>query len=120
MPYAQNLGIMNSSDALLTLEFFATQSVWLPAKLVDYLGAARPLLGIVPPGTSSDFITRAGGLVALAPGSVRHRGHAARIPGQPAGPQPLGQPGVPAQVHAPDRAPRLPEDPGRSYLTNRM
>ena len=37
---------------------------FLPSKLVDYLGAGVPILGIVPPGASAKLIAQMGGEVA--------------------------------------------------------
>ncbi|MCB2227464.1 MAG: glycosyltransferase [Desulfarculaceae bacterium] len=62
--YQRSLELMQSAEALMLLEFPAEESVWLPSKLVDYLGAGRPILGIAPPGEAADFILRAGGAVA--------------------------------------------------------
>lgn len=55
---------MVDSDGLLIMDAPADLSVFLPSKLIDYIGAARPILGITPPGTSSDLIRKIGGWVA--------------------------------------------------------
>lgn len=70
--YVHSLSLMRAADALLVIDAPAAQSVFLPSKLVDYLGAARPLLGLTPPGTSRDLILKAGGLVASpdSPGEI--------------------------------------------------
>jgi glycosyltransferase involved in cell wall biosynthesis len=38
--------------------------VFLPSKLIEYVGAARPVIGLTPPGTAADLIERLGGWVA--------------------------------------------------------
>jgi hypothetical protein len=55
---------MRSADLLLNIEAPFAQSVFLPSKLVDYIGAERPVLGITPPGTASRVIRTLGGWVA--------------------------------------------------------
>ncbi len=57
--YGRSLALMRSADALLDIE--APQVALFPSKLVDYIGAGRPLLGIVPPGVSSRIIEELGG-----------------------------------------------------------
>lgn len=51
IPYRESLAAMNAADALLLVDApLATmnESVFLPSKLVDYLGSGRPILGITP------------------------------------------------------------------------
>jgi hypothetical protein len=62
--YADSLTLMRSADLLVAIDAPARRSVFLPSKLVDYLGARRPLLALTPPGTASDLVARAGGWVA--------------------------------------------------------
>ncbi len=57
--YARSLALMRSADALLNIE--APQVSLFPSKLVDYIGAGRPILGIVPQGMSSRIIDELGG-----------------------------------------------------------
>ena len=40
------------------------QSVFLPSKLVNYMGAQRPIFEITPPGMSARLVSDLGGLVA--------------------------------------------------------
>ena len=54
---------MRTSAALLVIDAPAKRSVFLPSKLVDYLGAMRPIFGVTPPGASSDLIGELGGRV---------------------------------------------------------
>ena len=62
--YRESLALMTSADGLLVIDAPAEKSVFLPAKLVDYIGSGRPILGITPPGTAADLIRRLGGWVA--------------------------------------------------------
>lgn len=64
VPYRESLQAMVDADALLVIDAPATESPFLPSKLVDYLGANRPLVGFTSPGTAAALIRRAGGLVA--------------------------------------------------------
>jgi len=62
--YARSLELMVEADLLLVIEAPAATSVFLPSKLIDYLGARVPILGIVPPGASASLLRRVGGRVA--------------------------------------------------------
>ena len=62
--YHQSLQLMLEADGLLVIDAPADVSVFLPSKLIDYIGAARPVLGITPPGTAAKLIESLGGLVA--------------------------------------------------------
>src|SRR5262249_24783952 len=62
--YLQSLALMSSADGLLVIDAPATTSVFLPSKLIDYLGPARPVFGITPPGTAANLINELGGWVA--------------------------------------------------------
>ena len=42
----------------------AELSVFLPSKLIDYVGAARPVFGVTPPGAAAALVRRLGGRVA--------------------------------------------------------
>jgi len=64
VPYLESLALMSSADGLLVIDAPATTSVFLPSKLIDYLGAARPVFGITPPGTAANLIQELGGWVA--------------------------------------------------------
>lgn len=72
VPYQQSLRLMADADLLLVIDAPEDVSVFLPSKLVDYLGAGVPILGIVPPGASAKLISRMGGEVANPrdPGAV--------------------------------------------------
>src|SRR5262245_1820788 len=64
VPYRESLKLMSSSDLLLVIDGPDDLSVFLPSKLVDYLGARVPVLGIVPPGTSAKLLDELGAPVA--------------------------------------------------------
>ncbi len=61
--YTRSLRMMTTADLLLVIDAPADTSVFLPSKLVDYIGAGQPILGIVPPGTSATLVQRLGGEV---------------------------------------------------------
>lgn len=62
--YQESLRLMSEADGLLVIDAPAELSVFLPSKLIDYVGAARPVFGITPPGAAADLIRRLGGWVA--------------------------------------------------------
>lgn len=62
--YDESLALMASTDGLLVIDAPAERSVFLPSKLIDYIGAGRPILGLTPPGTSAKLIKELGGWVA--------------------------------------------------------
>ena len=55
---------MSESDLLLVIDGPAELSVFLPSKLIEYVGAGIPICGVVPPGTSANLLRRLGGLAA--------------------------------------------------------
>jgi glycosyltransferase involved in cell wall biosynthesis len=66
--YVESLALMRASDLLLVLDAPGERSVFLPSKLIDYLGARRPILALTPPGPAAEIVREAGGWVA-DPGS---------------------------------------------------
>lgn len=62
--YQESLRLAASADGLLIVDAPAKRSVFLPSKLIDYIGAGRPILGITPPGTASAVINELGGWAA--------------------------------------------------------
>ena len=62
--YLESLRLMRESDGLLVIDAPAELSVFLPSKLIDYVGAARPVCGITPRGAAASVIQRLGGWVA--------------------------------------------------------
>lgn len=61
--YAESVELMSLSDGLLVVDAPAAKSVFLPSKLIDYIGARRPIFGITPAGTAASLITEMGGTV---------------------------------------------------------
>jgi glycosyltransferase involved in cell wall biosynthesis len=68
--YLESLRLMASADGLLVIDAPMERSVFLPSKLIDYVGAGRPILGLTPPGAAAELITQLGGFVAN-PGDAR-------------------------------------------------
>ena len=66
--YSQSLRCMAEADMLLVIDAPGKVSVFLPSKLIDYLGAGVPIFGITPPGASSALIEKLGGATVF-PGS---------------------------------------------------
>ena len=62
--YRKSLSLMKSADLLLVIDAPFSQNVFLPSKLVDYIGATRPVFAITPPGVTADIVSRLGGYVA--------------------------------------------------------
>lgn len=62
--YHASLSLMSTADGLLVIDAPAEKSVFLPSKLIDYIGAGRPILGLTPPGTSARLINQLGGWCA--------------------------------------------------------
>lgn len=62
--YQESLSLTASADGLLIIDAPAERSVFLPSKLIDYIGAGRPILGLTPPGAAADLINQLGGWVA--------------------------------------------------------
>jgi hypothetical protein len=67
--YMRSIELMVSADGLLVVDAPAEKSVFLPSKLIDYVGSGRPILGITPPGAAASLIDRMGGWVA-DPGNI--------------------------------------------------
>ncbi len=58
--YRRSLELMETADLLLIVDAPARTSVFLPSKLVDYLGAGRPILSLTPPGAARRVTEEAG------------------------------------------------------------
>lgn len=64
--YMESLELMSSAAGLMVIDAPAEEnkkSVFLPSKLIEYVGAGRPVIGLTPPGAAADLITRLGGWV---------------------------------------------------------
>lgn len=64
--YKESLDIMRTSDALIVIDgAIKMDSIFLPSKLIDYLGSGRPIFGITPKkGASERVISKCGGIIA--------------------------------------------------------
>jgi hypothetical protein len=62
--YTRSLELMRGSDVLLVVDAPTKTSPFLPSKLIDYLGAGKPILGLTGVGAAADLIRRTGGIVA--------------------------------------------------------
>lgn len=78
--YSESLSMMTSASGLMVIDAPVaknTESVFLPSKLIEYVGADRPIIGLTPPGTAAYLISRLGGWVA-DPGSATEVAHVVR------------------------------------------
>jgi glycosyltransferase involved in cell wall biosynthesis len=64
IPYEGALAAMRAADILVQIDAPADTSVFLASKLIDYIGARRPILGVTPAGTARTLILEMGGFVA--------------------------------------------------------
>ncbi len=64
IPYESALAAMRAADILVHIDAPADQSVFLASKLIDYIGARRPILGVTPAGTARTLIAAMGGWIA--------------------------------------------------------
>lgn len=62
--YIASLGMMREADGLLVVDAPADSSPFLPSKLVDYVGAGRPVAALTPEGAAAALVRRLGGPVA--------------------------------------------------------
>ncbi len=66
VPYLDSLALMTESDYLLVLDAplrKIAESVFLPSKLVDYLGSGKPVIGVTPKrGTTARVLQETGNL----------------------------------------------------------
>lgn len=72
VPYVESLRLMRGAGVLLLVDAPATTNVFLASKLVDYVGACRPVVGITPPGSASELVRSLGGWIGdpLSPAAV--------------------------------------------------
>lgn len=92
VPHQECLALMAQAEALLVIEFPVARSVWLPSKIIEYIGAGRPILGMVPKGASRRVIEEVGGLTADPADPQAVAAMLARYLSQPAAASPWGQP----------------------------
>jgi glycosyltransferase involved in cell wall biosynthesis len=62
--YVRSLELMTTADGLVVVDAPAEGSPFLPSKLVDYVGAGRPIVALTPPGAAAELTRRLGGPVA--------------------------------------------------------
>ncbi len=62
VPYLESLRLMKSADLLVLVDAPIDGSVYLPSKLIDYIGSGTPILAVTPSdGASARVIRKAGG-----------------------------------------------------------
>jgi len=113
VPHRQSLALMAGAEALLVIEFPHPRSVWLPSKIVEYIGAARPILGLAPTGAAQRVIREAGGVCADPRDSQAVTAMLMEHLARPPQPSPWGQPGVRAGWTAAVRAGQFQEEISR-------
>jgi glycosyltransferase involved in cell wall biosynthesis len=62
--YQESCSLAAAANGLLIIDAPAAKSVFLPSKLIEYVGVGRPILGITPPGAAANLIKELGGWVA--------------------------------------------------------
>lgn len=62
--YCDSLSLMREADMLLILDAPFEKSVFFPSKLVDYIGADRPILAFTPDGACANILKKLGGIIA--------------------------------------------------------
>lgn len=62
--HVRSLALMGEADVLVTVDAPLEASPFLPSKLIDYVGAGRPVVGITAPGPARDLVRSLGGWVA--------------------------------------------------------
>lgn len=99
--YYESLSLMCGSDLLLIVDAPFEQSVFFPSKLVDYIGANRPIFAITPEGACADILRKVGGIIA-SPNSVKEisDGLAVAITKMKAGNAPVPDPNIAIEYEA--------------------
>jgi hypothetical protein len=62
--YSESLRLMRSAGLLLLLDAPDDRGLFFPSKLVDYIGARRPIAALSPPGPAARLVGRIGGFTA--------------------------------------------------------
>jgi hypothetical protein len=62
--YQESLSLMSTADGLLVIDAPTSEGIFLPSKLIDYVGSGRPIMGFTPRGAASKVIQDLGGWVA--------------------------------------------------------
>jgi hypothetical protein len=73
--YRASLALMRAADLLLHIDAPAAESVFLASKLIDYIGARRPIFAVTPAGTAARLVAEIGGWIAdpTAPDAIAAR-----------------------------------------------
>jgi glycosyltransferase involved in cell wall biosynthesis len=67
VPYRESLAVMQGADVLLVIDANVSRSVFLPSKLIDYIGAGKPVLGITPSDSATARVIRSAGGWVVSP-----------------------------------------------------
>jgi glycosyltransferase involved in cell wall biosynthesis len=62
--YRDSIALISATDLLVLVDAPAQQSVFLASKLIDYVGAGRPILAITPAGAARSVVEPLGGWTA--------------------------------------------------------
>ncbi len=69
--YTESLSYVVNSHVLLLIDgSFKDGNVFFPSKLADYLGSGRPIIGMTPPGSTSNRILREMGYPSVGPTDI--------------------------------------------------
>jgi glycosyltransferase involved in cell wall biosynthesis len=68
--YVESLRLMKTADVLMTIDAIGEGEVCLPSKLVDYVGARRPIWGMSPLGGPAERLVRETGGTVAAPNDI--------------------------------------------------
>lgn len=78
--HRESLELMSAADGLLLIDGPSeTRSIFLPSKLIEYIGVERPIYGIAPAGPAATLIDALGGLSADPSDPVRIADQLARF-----------------------------------------
>lgn len=61
--YLESLKLMSESNVLLVIDAPFENSVFFPSKLIDYIGANRPILALTPNGCCANVLKEIGGII---------------------------------------------------------
>mgnify|MGYP003342480008 CR=1 FL=1 len=71
--YLKSLKLMESADCLLNFDaFFSSKNIFLSAKIGDYIGSGTPILSFSQEGTSSNLVSKYGGIVCSQSNPVEY------------------------------------------------
>lgn len=70
--HRESIELMGAADGLLLIDGpTTTRSIFLPSKLIEYIGVDRPVFGIAPAGPAATLIDELGGFTADPSDAVR-------------------------------------------------